>query len=134
VDLLPKLCLRLTRIHMKVAPGEPGRESPDLPHWARLCVRGAAALEVALGADDEFARALAHRMSGLAYPELTEEIRTDSLVEFASVVCGTAVSILEREGVESEIEPPRPGAAPAGGYPIETVPTVGSAALVLTPL
>jgi len=133
LDLLPRFCMRVARLHVKLAPARPHDADLGLPHRAALGVRGSQPLEIGLAADDEVASALAGGISGQPRPSLEGSLVGDGLGEFLDLLVGNALAALEREGVFSCLEPVRRGALPAAGHVFDWIATVGRGALVVAP-
>ena len=133
LDLLPRFCMRVAHLYVKLAPARPHDADLGLPHRAALGVRGSQPLEIGLAADDEVASALAGGISGQPRPSLEGSLVGDGLGEFLDLLVGNALAALEREGVFSCLEPVRRGALPAAGHVFDWIATVGRGALVVAP-
>jgi CheY-specific phosphatase CheX len=134
VDLVPKHCLRVASLHVKVSSGEPLEEVPDLRYRVSVSMRGVSALEVALSGDRDFALPLASATAGLDPENCDEELVEDGLGEFLHVVAGNALTVVASEGVRSHLSPPDLGAWPAKGYAFEIIATQGHGILVMAPI
>jgi len=138
LDLLPRFCLRVARVHVKLAPARPQTRDPGLRHRVMLAVQGAQRLEIGLAAEREVATAFAAGVSGAAGQSLDASLVSDNLSlvsdglgEFLNLLVSNAAAALEREGVFSRIEAVRHGALPVGGYAFDWIATVGRGALVI---
>jgi hypothetical protein len=130
LDLLPRFCLRVARLHVKLAPARSPQVDACLAHRVALGVRGAERLELGLAADGEVASALAGGISGVAREALDASLLADGLGEFLNVLVGNAISVLDREGAAAQLEPARQAVLPAAGHVFELVATNGRGALV----
>jgi hypothetical protein len=133
LDLLPRFCLRVARVHVKLASARPQSQDPALRHRAMLVVQGAQRLEIGLAADREVATAFASGISGASGDSNDAMLVTDGLGEFLNLLVSNAAAALEREGVFSRIEAVRHGATPVGGWAFDWIATVGRGALVFAP-
>jgi CheY-specific phosphatase CheX len=121
--------MRVAQLAVKVS-SETEPSAPAYRMVASIAIRGGEALDVTLCCDRAFAEQLAAGVSGRQPEEIDDELVEDGMGEFLNVLAGNAVSILEREGMEVSLEPPRPGGAP-GGQRFELVSTTGAGALFL---
>lgn len=131
VDLVPKLCLRVARLHAKVGEGRRFAAPPEHPWRARMVIRGDDSLEVSLFGDRDFAVRLAAGISGVKTDPVAEYLVQDGLCEFLNLVAGNATSALERRGHDLCFAPAQPRAHPLDGYLFGLVLPTGAAALVL---
>lgn len=133
LDLLPKFCMRMARVHAKLSPPIPMRG--EITHPIRLQVRihGDRELTVALACDPTLARRLASGASGLPEEKLDDELMADGVGEFMNVLAGNAISALERDGVHVEIDPPQAGLSPDSGFVWAVVTPEGSGLLAIEP-
>jgi hypothetical protein len=130
LDLLPRVCMRVARLHVKLAPARPQRGDTPAHRAVIRAVSGAHAVELGIAADDELARSLAAGVSGLGRSATPVSLLADALGEFLNVLMGSAVAALEREGARAQLDTVRHGALPAGGYAFDLVATEGRGALV----
>jgi hypothetical protein len=131
VDFLPKFCMRMARLRVKVGDHRPVRDARRLPHRASVSFSGDEGLELALACDGEFARPLAAAACLLDVATLQEELIDDGIGEFLNVLAGNALSALEREKVRVQLAPPRLGVAIDSGTEIDLAVEAGLAYLVL---
>jgi len=134
VTLLPKMLMRVARIVGKVGLGEPAETAASFEHQLAVVVTGSPGLRISLLGDHEFALQLAAATSGLDAESIDSELLDDGLCEFLNVLAGNAVSLLEREGIVMELEPPSSGVDVEAGHVFELAVSCGSAALVLEPI
>ena len=133
LDLVPRFCMRVARLHVKLAPARPHGAALGLPHRVTLAVRGPQALELGLAADRELASALAAGIGGAAKPPLDGARIDEGLGEFLGLLVGNAVAALEREGLFARVEPIRHGALPGAGHAFDWIATNGRGALIVSP-
>jgi hypothetical protein len=133
LDLLPRVCMRVARLQVKLAPAGSAQVDAALTQRASLTVRGPQPLELGLAADAEVASALASGISGIARQDLDAALRADGLGEFLNVLVGNAVAALDREQVDAQLEPVRLGVLPPAGHCFELVAGGGRGALVARP-
>ena len=133
LDLLPRFCMRVARLHVKLAPARPHGADLGLPHRVALGLRGSKPLEIGVAADDDVASALAVGISGQPRPSLEAPLVGDGLGEFLDLLVGISLAALEREGVLAHLEPVRRGALPAAAHVFDLIATVGRGALVVSP-
>ena len=133
VDLLPKFCMRVARIGVKVAQG--GGAGKPLEHAMAACisVKGGESLDISLVADRAFAELVAAGISGSLPGDMDASLVLDGVGEFLNVLAGNAVGVLERQGVEATLDPPRAVEGPHAGHRFQLVATTGSADLYLAP-
>jgi CheY-specific phosphatase CheX len=138
VDLLPRFCMRVGRIEVKVETGRVLEEPPDFPLVATLGIIGSHGVELALATEPAFAERLASGISGLDLSTtdggLAGDLAADAIGEFLNVLAGNVVSVLDQEGAEYRVEAPRFGALPTTGYEFGVVSTTAGAAIVISPL
>jgi CheY-specific phosphatase CheX len=133
VELLPRFCMRVGRLEVKVGPPVPVASLDPRELVASLVVVANPGVEMALVADRGIGEKLASGISGLDLSTLPSELAVDALGEFLNVFAGNVMSALEREGVESRLEAPRFGVPPRDGFEFEIVSNYGGASFVLTP-
>ncbi len=134
LDLLPKLCLRMATVQMKIGSGQPLSRLTSYPFNVRVSMSGAKGLSTTLVCDEVFGRRLAASVSGLDIDRLSTELIYDGIGEFLNVICGNVVAILEREGIIVQLEPPVRDQALEAGTVFEIVVSEGAASLVLESL
>ena len=134
VDLLPKLCMRLSRLHVKMSPGRILRRAPDLPFAASVTLMGTQSAEVTLATDRSFGEQLAAGTVGCDAGSLDDSMVADGIGEFLNVLAGNAIGVLERAGAEVGIDPPCYGTSPCRGISFGLVSTSGRGVLVLDTL
>jgi hypothetical protein len=132
VDFLPKFAMRISNIGLKLGAAHPLQSTPDFEYKVGLQVTGAPGLQITLMGDREFARHVAAGTFGTSISELDDELNADGMGEFLNILAGNAVAILEREGVESRLEPPDLRVEIHEGCLFEVVSTEGRAGLVLS--
>lgn len=130
LDLLPRFCMRVARLHVKLAPARSQEVDSALAHRVTLGVRGAQRLDLGLAADGAVASALAGGISGVARESLDDSLLADGLGEFLNVLVGNGVSALDCEGVAAQLEPVRHSVLPPMGHVFDLIATNGRGALV----
>ena len=133
LDLLPKFCMRVARLRVKVAHGDDSEDLSPFPYRAELHVHGPQSMSIALLGDLHFARALAVGVLGNAKVELSDELVLDNLGEFLNLLAGNSIAALERLGTVTHLEPPSFDVHELGGCFFRLVPAQGRALLCLTP-
>ncbi len=131
IDLLPKFCMRMAMIRMKVGDAQVLAEAPDWPHRVSLPIHAHRGLDVTLMGDRDFVSRLASGTSGIAEEKLDRDLMLDGVGEFLNVLAGNAVSALERTGVQAELGTPDYDAELADGWLFDLATSTGRAALVL---
>jgi len=134
LDLFPNLLMRVGRIATRVGNGDPITQAPDFPIRVGVSVKGESGLLICLVGDEEFSRLLAAKASGLEPDGLDTEMLVDGVGEFLNVLAGNAMAVAERNGIATELEPPRSEIGFETGYLFELAVNVGHAALFLKPL
>lgn len=134
VVLLPKLCMRVAQLGVKVAPGKVLDRPLDAPLSVSVHVQAEAGLEIALASDAAFARILGAGVTGIPVAELAPDLLPDAMGEFLNVLSGNAMGMLERAGQAAELAPPQSGTPLCEGHCFELVATEGKAWLVLSPV
>jgi hypothetical protein len=132
LDLLPKFARRIAGIDLKVGAAQVLVESPPFRYRIALPVHGYRSLEITLVGDREFCCRIAAATSGLDADRLDDELMTDGVGEFLNVICGNAMSALERDGVETRLGVPDYCADLTDGWLFDLATTRGRAALVLS--
>jgi hypothetical protein len=133
LDQLPRFCMRVARLHVKLAPARAHSADARLKQRAMLVVRGPQSLEIGLAADGEVVSALAAGICGPASRGFDAASSSDVLGYFLSLLVGNAIAALEREGIFARVEPVRSGSLPAGGHAFDWIATVGRGVLVVSP-
>jgi hypothetical protein len=130
LDLVVKLAFRMSRVHIKL--GTPcGFVASDRPvYCASLWIRGDEPLGLWIMTDAELAEKLAGGVAKLS-SGATREMVEDALGEFLNLVGGNAIALLERQHVRCELDPPRFGLVPTGGYAFDLVASCGTGTIVL---
>lgn len=131
LDLLPKFCLRIARIHVKVGDAQVLEEAPHWPFRVSLPIHAHRGLDVTLVGDRAFCARLASGTSGIAEAKLDHDLLVDGVGEFLNVLAGNAISALERSGVQAELGVPDHDAELADGWLFDLATSVGRSALVL---
>ena len=131
IALLPRFCLRVAKITIKVGPARILDEAPPFPVRVALPVHAHRGLEATLVGDRAFCRRLAAATAGLSEAMLDEDLVLDGVGEFLNVLAGNAISALEREGVVASLGVPDYDAELSDGWLFHLATSVGRAALVL---
>jgi hypothetical protein len=132
LDLLPKFAMRIAQIGVKVGSPQVLGESPAFGFRVSIPVHGHRGLEITLVGDDSFCRRIAAATSDMAEGVLDDELVADGVGEFLNVLCGNAMSALERDGVATELGHPDYDAELSDGWIFDLATSRGRAALVLT--
>jgi hypothetical protein len=132
LDLLPKFSRRIAGVEVKVGAAQVLAESPPLRYRVALPVHGHRGLEVTLLGDQEFCGRVATAISGLGPDRLDHELVVDAVGEFLNVICGNAMSALDRDGVETTLGVPDYQAELTDGWLFDLATSRGRAALVLS--
>lgn len=131
LDLMPKFARRIADITVKVGAPQVLAESPPFPFRISLPVHGHRGLEITLVGDRSFCERIASATSGLDVGRLDEELVADGVGEFLNVICGNAMSALDRDGVETRLGVPDYDAELTDGWIFDLATSRGRAALVL---
>ncbi len=131
LDMLPKFAMRMASITLKVGVPQVLAESPPFPFRVSLPIHGHRGLEITLVGDRAFYLRLAARTAGLEESVLDDELIADGVGEFLNVLCGNAMSALERDGVPTELGVPDYDAELSDGWIFDLGTSHGRAALVL---
>ena len=131
LDLLPKLALRMARVTVKVGLPQVFAEAPPFPFRISLPVHGHRGLEITLIGDRAFCRKLAAGIAGQRESAVDDDLVTDGVGEFLNVLCGNAMSALERDGVATDLGAPDYDAELSDGWIFDLATSHGRAALVL---
>ncbi len=133
IDLLPKFCMRVARLRVKLAHGDDGEDLAPFPNRAELRVHGPQSMSIALLGDEPFARSLAAGVLGKARVDLDDALVLDNLGEFLNLLAGNSIAALERLGTVTHLEPPSFEVEELGGCFFRLVTAQGRALLCLTP-
>lgn len=131
LDFLPKFCLRVARIRLKVGDFRSASAAPEQAHRVSVTVRAKTSLEIGLACDRTFARRLAAAISGVEAEAIDEALVDDGIGEFLNVLAGNALAALEKESLHADLGPPCMGVALREGWEFETASGEGEAWLVL---
>ena len=131
LDLLPKFCMRIARVTIKVGDAQVLTESPDWPFRVSLPVHAHRGLDVTLVGDRNFCARLASGTSGIEEARIDRELLLDGVGEFLNVLAGNAISALERSGVQAELGVPDFDADLSDGWIFDLASSSGRAALIL---
>ncbi len=131
IDLLPKFCMRIAQIRVKVGDAQVLAVAPDWPHRVSLPIHAHRGLDVTLMGDRDFVARLASGTSGIAEEKLDRDLMLDGVGEFLNVLAGNAISALERTGVQAELGTPDHDAELADGWLFDLATSSGRAALLL---
>lgn len=131
LDFLPKLCMRVARVRLKLGDFRRVSVAPAQPHRVSVTLRGARGLEIGLACDRAFALPIAASTCFLDPVALDEEIIDDGLGEFLNVLAGNALAAIEKEAIHSDLAPPCLAAELREGWEFETAAAEGKAWLVL---
>jgi hypothetical protein len=131
LDLLPKFAMRMAQVSVKVGAPQVLCESPGFGFRVSLPIHGHRGLEITLVGDDAFCRKIAAATSDMAEGALDHELVADGVGEFLNVLCGNAMSALERDGVPTELGYPDYDAELSDGWLFDLATSCGRAALVL---
>jgi hypothetical protein len=131
IDLLPKFANRMAGVSIKMDLPQVLVECPPFPHRISLPIHGQRGLEVTLVGDSQFCTRIASAASGLPEDAIDAELLVDGVGEFLNVVCGNAMSALERDGVMTQLGVPDYDAELADGWLFDMATSRGRAALVL---
>jgi hypothetical protein len=131
LDLLPKFSRRIASLNVKVGDPLVLTQSPGFRYRISLPVHGHRGLEVTLVGDRAFCARVAAGTAGQPESALDEELLVDGVGEFLNVLCGNAMSALERDGVETTLGVPDHDAELTDGWIFDLATSHGRAALVL---
>ena len=131
LDLIPKFCMRMSRIHVKLCPARQMGQIPTFEFRVELIVRGDPGVGIILMGDREFGAQLAAGVSGLDPRTLDRDMVKDGMGEFLNVLAGNVVALLEPEGIVAAPEPPSYDVEPEAGWILEVVASEGRGALLL---
>jgi CheY-specific phosphatase CheX len=131
LDYLPRFAMRVAQVHLKLGDSGPVSRAKRMPHRVSVALRGVAGLELVLTCDGELARTLAAATCCVPVDAVDERLVEDGLGEFLNVVMGNTLAALEKEGVEGDLDPPCRRPPVDFGWEIETVSSVGEAAVVV---
>jgi hypothetical protein len=131
IDLLPKFAKRMAGIAIKVDLPQVLGESPPFRHRVSLPIHGQRGLEITLVGDTRFCTGIAAATAGLPESAIDAELLVDGVGEFLNIVCGNAMSALERDGVMTRLGVPDYDAELSDGWLFDLATSRGRAALVL---
>ena len=131
LDLLPKFSRRVAGVTIKVGGPVVLGEAPPFPFRISLPVHGYRGLEITLCGDRDFCEQIASATSGVPIEALDAELVPDGVGEFLNVICGNAMSALDRDGVETRLGVPDYDAELTDGWIFDLATSHGRAALVL---
>jgi len=130
LDLLPRFCMRVARLHVKLAPARAHSGGSGWPRRAALSVSGPHGVELGLALDGEAAAAVA---AGLA-AGAAEAVRPgEEAARFLGLLAGNALASAESEGVFAHCTPARTGELPSAGHAFDWIATSGRGMLVVGP-
>lgn len=137
VDSFPKMTMRLSQIHIKVAEGQDATQAPPNDYTASIQLNGPGGVCVSLSSDKQFARRIMDGMtrimagdSNLAYGDNKDDFE-DLLGGFLDIIAGQAVGALEKSSVSLQMGTPTFGTPPQDSYAFELQTTNGQATLFL---
>jgi hypothetical protein len=131
LEMLPKFARRIAGLTVKVGDPLVLTQSPPFRYRIALPVHGHRGLEVTLVGDRAFCLTIAAATAGQAEAALDAELVVDGVGEFLNVLCGNAMSALERDGVETTLGVPDHDAELTDGWIFDLATSHGRAALVL---
>jgi len=134
LDFLPKFCIRVARMRLKVGGYRKVSAAPGLPHRVSVTLGGSSGLEIGLACDRDFALPLAAAMCSVDVANLDEELIDDGLGEFLNVLAGNAVGALEKENIFGALSPPCLVASLQHGWEFATASGDGEVWVVLRPV
>lgn len=132
LDLLPKFARRIADITVKVGEPQVLAELPPFPFRISLPIHSHRSLEIALLGDRAFCVRVAAATSGIDEQALDPSLLRDGVGEFLNVLCGNAMSALDRDGVETRLGVPDYDAELTDGWLFDLATSRGRAALVLS--
>jgi len=132
LDLLPKFARRIADITIKVGEPQVFAELPPFRYRISLPIYSYRSLEIALLGDNAFSTRISAATSGLDECALDESLLRDGVGEFLNVLCGNAMSALDRDGVETRLGVPDYDAELTDGWLFDLATSRGRAALVLS--
>jgi hypothetical protein len=131
LDLLPKFCMRMAQVNVKVGDAQVLEEAPHWPYRISLPIHAHRGLDITLVGNRAFCARLASGTSGIPEAKLDDDLMVDGVGEFLNVLAGNAISALERSGVQAELGIPDHDAELADGWLFDLATSVGRGALVL---
>ncbi|MEC9466290.1 MAG: chemotaxis protein CheX, partial [Myxococcota bacterium] len=137
LDFLPKIAMRVSRLHLKVANSDQESGGGFHDATASIVLRGSSGIRVSLSADRAFASKLMTGMIRImsgnfdATPD-DESDQEDLLGEFLSILAGHALGAFEQKGEKLAVEPPTYGNPPDGATAFSLVSPHGAAKIYLT--
>jgi hypothetical protein len=139
LDLLPKIAMRVSRLHLKVANSDQEAAGGYHDSTASIVLRGSSGIRVSISADKAFASKLMTGMVRImsgdfeAMPD-DDSDQEDLLGEFLSILAGHALGAFEQKGEKLSVEPPTYGTPPDGATAFALVSPHGSAKVFLAGL
>lgn len=135
IGLLPRLCLRVASLPVKVGRWEDLGVLPKRVLVASVEVVGTRPLRATLFADPAFGEKLARGLLGMQLDALAGELALDAVAEFLNVWMGNVVATLEPHAHGLRLEAPACGVLPTTGtlFPVVSE-NDGSAEIILEPL
>lgn len=137
LEFLPKIAMRVARMHMKIANGPKTLPEGD-SFSAGIALAGHGGIEIGLHADTEFSKRIMVGMLRLMSGEFDRTVsdiesgdEEDLIGEFLSIVAGHSLGALASEGYRLRVSAPFHGRLPAGGTPFQLLTPQGSACLLI---
>lgn len=137
VDSFPKMTMRLSQIHVKVAQGQKATANPPNDYTASIALNGPGGVCVSISSDKQFARRIMDGMTrimtgdaNLGYGDNKDDFE-DLLGGFLDIIAGQAIGALEKSSVPLKMGTPTFGMPPQGSYAFELQTTNGQATLFL---
>ena len=137
LEFLPKIAMRVARMHLKVANGPKLLAEGD-SFSAGIALAGQGGIEIGLHADTEFSKRIMVGMLRLMSGEFDRTVadieggdEEDLIGEFLSIVAGHSLGALASEGYRLRVSAPFHGRLPQGGTPFQLLTPQGSACLLI---
>ena len=137
LEFLPKIAMRVARMHLKVANGPKILPEGD-SFSAGIALAGHGGIEIGLHADTEFSKRIMVGMLRLMSGEFDRTVadieggdEEDLIGEFLSIVAGHSLGALATEGYRLRVSAPFHGRLPQGGTPFQLLTPQGSACLLI---
>jgi hypothetical protein len=131
LDALPKLAMRIARLHWKLGAPGPVSRVPRLPYRVSILLEGEAGLELVLAVDEPLARTLSAATCHVPLSDLDEGQVRNGLGEFLHVLLENVVAGLETKDLASGLRPPCLDADVTDGHEIELATSIGEGAILL---
>jgi hypothetical protein len=131
LDFLPKFCMRVARMRLKMGDFREVTAAPGQPHRVSVTLHGSPGLEIGLACDRPFALPVVAATCSQDAASLDDGLIDDGLGEFLNVIAGNAMSALEKESIHSDLGPPCLEAELREGWEFQTAAGEGKAWLVL---